>query len=144
MAATATLAPAPPAAEPPLDRRRMVDTLAIAKARFPGLPNSLDALCRRFAVDNSMRTSHNALLDVKLLSQVYLELMGGKQPGLALAAQATGPVLVASTGPAGPRQPRPIVPSPGELERHAAFMARFKENPWAATGAAPSTSPGTP
>ena len=44
----------------------------------------------------------------------------------------------------GPRQPRPIVPSPGELERHAAFMARFKENPWAATGAAPSTSPGTP
>ena len=129
---------------PVIDRRRMVDTLAIAKARFPGLPNSLDALCRRFAVDNSMRTSHNALLDVKLLSQVYLELMGGKQPGLALAAQATGPVLVASTGPAGPRQPRPIVPSPGELERHAAFMARFKENPWAATGAAPSTSRGTP
>ena len=55
-----------------LDRARMVDSLALAKKRFPGMPNSLDALCRRLGVDNSMRTSHNALLDVKLLAQVYL------------------------------------------------------------------------
>ena len=70
------------AGRPRLDRARMVDSLAIAKKRFLGMPNSLDALCRRLGVDNSMRTSHNALLDVRLLAQVYLELMGGRQPGL--------------------------------------------------------------
>ena len=73
---------------PPLDRRRMIDSLAMAKLRYPGMPNNLDALCRRLGVDNSMRGSHNAILDCQLLAQVYLEMMGGKQPGLGLAAKA--------------------------------------------------------
>ncbi len=72
-----------------LDHARMVDTLTLARERFPGMPNSLDALCRRFDIDLSQRTSHNALLDVRLLAQVYLELKGGRQPGLVLAGATT-------------------------------------------------------
>ena len=72
---------------PPLARDRMIDSLALAKIRFPGMPNSLDALCRRFSIDLSARTTHNALLDCKLLAEVYVELTGGRQRGLSLAAQ---------------------------------------------------------
>ena len=118
----------------PLDRARMVDSLALAKKRFLGMPNSLDALCRRFGIDNSMRTSHNALLDVQLLAQVYLELMGGRQPGFALAP-VIGPPTVSAAGPAGavsarPRTPRPIAPSEAELAAHAAFLAKLKDPLW--------------
>ena len=70
-----------------LERGRMIDSLALAKVKFPGMPNSLDALCRRFAIDLSARTTHNALLDCKLLAEVYVELTGGRQRGLSLAAQ---------------------------------------------------------
>ncbi|TCZ55237.1 DNA polymerase III subunit epsilon [Roseicella aquatilis] len=112
-----------------LDRARMVDSLAVAKKRFPGMPNSLDALCRRLGVDNSMRTSHNALLDVKLLAQVYLELMGGKQPGLTLAQQVAAPVVNLG-GLTRERRPRPIVPSAAELEAHAAFLGKVKDPLW--------------
>jgi DNA polymerase-3 subunit epsilon len=115
----------------PLDRARMVDSLALAKKRFPGMPNSLDALCRRFGVDNSMRTSHNALLDVKLLAQVYLELMGGKQPGLHLAAVVQTPV-VRLDGLTRERTPRPITPSAAEQDAHRAFLKRLKEPLWLA------------
>ena len=72
---------------PTLSASRMIDTLALAKARFPGMPNSLDALCRRFAIDLSARTTHNALLDCRLLADVYVELTGGRQRGLSLAAE---------------------------------------------------------
>ena len=117
----------------PIPRSRMVDTLVLAKKRFPGLPNSLDALCRRYGIDNSMRTSHNAVLDVQLLAQVYLELMGGKQPGLELAAtraaKSSGPVLL-EAAPVN-RTPRPIMPSEAELAAHAAFLAKVKEPIWA-------------
>ena len=65
----------------------MIDTLVLAKTRFPGMPNSLDALCRRFAIDLSARTTHNALLDCRLLADVYVELTGGRQRGFALAAE---------------------------------------------------------
>ena len=117
------------AGRPKLDRARMVDSLAVAKKRFPGMPNSLDALCRRLGVDNSMRTSHNALLDVKLLAQVYLELMGGKQPGFALAQQVAAPV-VSVGGLTRARVPRPIQPSAAEMEAHAAFLKRLKDPLW--------------
>ena len=68
----------------PLDQA--LDTLAIARRKFPGSPASLDALCRRFAIDNSSRTLHGALLDSEILAEVYLELIGGRQPDFALAA----------------------------------------------------------
>ena len=115
---------------PPLDRGRMVDTLALAKARFPGMPNSLDALCRRFAIDLSERTSHNALLDCKLLAQVYLELTGGRQRGLLLADEDGGRGPAVSYAPAGPRTPRLVVPDAEALARHEAFVARIKEPIW--------------
>src|SRR5271165_7215214 len=114
---------------PPLARDRMIDTLALAKARFPGMPNSLDALCRRFAIDLSARTAHNALLDCRLLAEVYVELTGGRQRGLSLAAQdARGPVTVYVH--TGPRTPRPIIPTEAELVAHAAFLTRIKESVW--------------
>src|SRR6056297_224048 len=66
----------------PMDRA--IDTLDIARRKFPGSPASLDALCRRFAIDNSARTLHGALLDSEILAEVYLELIGGRQPDFAL------------------------------------------------------------
>ena len=66
---------------------RVIDTLAIARRRFPGSPASLDALCRRFGIDSSARTLHGALLDSEILAEVYLELIGGRQPDFALVPQ---------------------------------------------------------
>jgi DNA polymerase III subunit epsilon len=119
------------AGRPTLGPGRMVDTLALAKARFPGLPNSLDALCRRYGIDLSERTSHNALLDCRLLAEVYVELTGGRQRGLSLvdAAQAALPVVAYAAS--GPRAPRPVVPSDEEAAAHAAFVARLKDPLWA-------------
>ncbi|QCE32155.1 DNA polymerase III subunit epsilon [Acetobacteraceae bacterium] len=74
---------------PPLDyKTRAVDTLAMAKKKFPGQPNSLNILCSRFKIDRSERITHNALLDCKLLGQVYLELIGGRQGGLSLESDS--------------------------------------------------------
>ncbi|MEO1551521.1 MAG: DNA polymerase III subunit epsilon, partial [Pseudomonadota bacterium] len=82
---------------PILPMDQSLDTLDIARKRFPGAQNSLDALCRRFNVDNSMREKHGALLDSEILAEVYLELVGGRQPGLTLDVGA-GPVQ--TSGPA--------------------------------------------
>ncbi len=71
---------------PPLSWARAIDTLAMARQKFPGAPASLDALCRRFAIDNSGRILHGALLDSEILAEVYLELIGGRQPDLILSA----------------------------------------------------------
>ncbi|MGE0211693.1 MAG: DNA polymerase III subunit epsilon [Parvibaculaceae bacterium] len=70
----------------PIARARIVDTLALARQRHPTSPNSLDALCRRYGIDNARREKHGALLDAELLAAVYLELVGGRQASLALAA----------------------------------------------------------
>ncbi|UWR22465.1 DNA polymerase III subunit epsilon [Sulfitobacter sp. S190] len=72
---------------PQIPWEQAIDTLAIARKKFPGSPSSLDALCRRFGIDNSSRTLHGALLDSEILAEVYLELIGGKQPDFALSAQ---------------------------------------------------------
>ncbi len=69
----------------PLDAERAIDTLLLARRKFPGASVSLDALCRRFLIDNSAREKHGALLDSELLAEVYLELIGGRQPGLTLS-----------------------------------------------------------
>ena len=116
---------------PLLGRERMIDTLDMAKKRFPGMPNSLDALCRRLSIDLSARTMHNALLDCRLLAEVYVELTGGRQRGLSLASEArSAPVTVYTH--AGPRTPRPVVPTEAELAAHAAFVGKIKEPVWLA------------
>jgi DNA polymerase-3 subunit epsilon len=71
-----------------ISQERVIDTLKIAREKYPGARNSLDALCKRFFVDNSNRKLHGALLDSELLAEVYLELIGGKEPALALAEEA--------------------------------------------------------
>jgi DNA polymerase-3 subunit epsilon len=115
---------------PPLDRSRMIDSLAMAKARFPGMPNNLDALCRRLGVDNSMRGNHNAVLDCQLLAQVYLEMMGGKQPGLELAAKAATRI-VALDVEAVERDAVVITPSAEALAAHEVFVSsKVKEALW--------------
>jgi DNA polymerase III subunit epsilon len=117
-----------------LDRGRMVDTLMLARQRFPGLPNSLDALCRRYGVDNSGRDKHNALLDVRLLAEVHLHLRGGRQPGLALAERRSLQQIATTEGPVS-RTPRAIVPSESERKAHEAFVAtRLKDALWLREG----------
>jgi DNA polymerase-3 subunit epsilon len=108
----------------------MIDSLAMAKTRYPGMPNNLDALCRRLGVDNSMRGSHNAILDCQLLAQVYLEMMGGKQPGLELAAKAA-PRLVTLEVEKVERAALVITPPTEALAAHEAFVkAKIKEAIW--------------
>lgn len=113
----------------PLAMARMVDTLDMARERFPGMPNSLDALCRRFGVDLSARTTHNALLDCKLLADVYVELMGGRQHGLGLVADGTHGPAVMYEAPASRRVVR-VVPTQAELAAHRAFLEELKEPVW--------------
>ncbi|MDE8349790.1 MAG: DNA polymerase III subunit epsilon [Acidocella sp.] len=113
-----------------LGYERMVDTLVLAKKRFPGMPNSLDALCRRFEIDLSARTTHNALLDCKLLAEVYVELTGGRQRGLTLETEQA--LAFAQYERATTRTPRPIVVSQVELDAHAAFVDRLKDPLWRA------------
>jgi DNA polymerase-3 subunit epsilon len=115
---------------PPLPRNRMVDSLMLAKKRFPGMPNSLDALCRRFDIDLSQRTTHNALLDVKLLAQVYLELMGGRQTGLALTATAGVAPIAEIAGLQGARTVRLVEVRAADAAAHAAFVKKLKEPLW--------------
>ena len=114
----------------PLPAGRAVDTLLIARKKFPGSPASLDALCRRFSIDNSMREKHGALLDSEILAEVYLELVGGRQPdfGLATAAQ-TSAAETALTGQGWRPKPRPapLVPrlTADERAAHQAFVTRL-------------------
>ncbi|AUM75079.1 DNA polymerase III subunit epsilon [Paracoccus jeotgali] len=118
---------------PVLPWARALDTLALARQKFPGAQNSLDALCRRFGIDNSARTLHGALLDSEILADVYLELIGGRQPDLILApAQQRQPTPgTASPTPsrATRQRPRPLPPRlhPHEVEAHAAFIASMGE-----------------
>jgi DNA polymerase-3 subunit epsilon len=115
---------------PALEPSRMVDTLALAKTRYPGLPNSLDALCRRFSIDLSERTSHNALLDCRLLSDVYVELTGGRQPTL-LPEDTFGMALPSVIYRLrGPRRPVLLEVSADALARHAAFISRIPNAIW--------------
>ncbi len=114
---------------PGLPPARMIDTLAIARAKFPGLPNSLDALCRRFDIDLSARTTHNALLDCKLLAEVYIELTGGRQHGLLLAGVGQAETHFTYRF-SGVRVARAVAVSGEALAAHAAFVARLKDPVW--------------
>lgn len=111
----------------------VLDTVQMARKRFPGAPASLDALCRRFEIDNSNRTLHGALLDSELLAEVYLELLGGRQPDLVLAGGPSGRDDGTAPVQRQRREPRPHVATPEELEAHATFLKGFKVEPlWAA------------
>lgn len=101
-----------------------IDTLTMARKKFPGSPSSLDALCRRFGIDNSSRTLHGALLDSEILAEVYLELIGGKQPGLTLASTSSEQYV---SGASEWRPRRRQIPLPSRLTEkekaaHAAFV----------------------
>ncbi|ULB11176.1 DNA polymerase III subunit epsilon [Cereibacter azotoformans] len=112
---------------PRLPFERALDTLALARKRFPGAPATLDALCRRFGVDNSAREKHGALLDSEILAEVYLELIGGRQPDFGLSA-ASGTRSGGAEGEWRPR-PRPVALPPRiteeEAAAHAAFVAKL-------------------
>jgi DNA polymerase-3 subunit epsilon len=110
-----------------------VDTLAVARRRFPGAPASLDALCRRFAIDLSERDLHGAMIDCGLLAEVYIELLGGRQPGLNFAVAGGALELgIAVPHDRPPREPRPHAPTLDELAAHQAMLATLKTPLWLA------------
>ena len=115
---------------PLIPRERCVDTLAIARAKFPGAPASLDALCKRFAIDNSHRDLHGALIDAKILAEVYLELVGGRQRALGLMDTDAGNTPTTGSGQYGPR-PHPLPPRLDAATRraHADFVATLGDSP---------------
>ncbi len=116
---------------PQLSESDAIDTVALARKKFPGAPANLDALCRRFSIDNSSRTKHGALLDAELLAEVYLELSGGRQPGLGLgAATVAGPVVRTDIGDRPVREPRTHAPSDGEIAAHDAFLDGMDDPVW--------------
>ena len=114
---------------PRLDGFEVVDTVALARRKFPGAPASLDALCRRFGIDNSDRDLHGALLDTRLLADVYLELMGGRQPGLGLAAEV-GEKAEAGRVDRPVRAPRSHEATAEEQAAHAAFVGAMDNPIW--------------
>ena len=124
----------------PLPDSRAIDTLAMARRKFPGAQASLDALCRRFGIDNAHRDLHGALIDSDLLAEVYIELIGGRQPdlGLATASSMTAGNDGVSHGDddgfeiiAGPMRPvRPHQASPEELALHEQFLKTIKDPIW--------------
>ena len=118
---------------PPLGRERMIDTVAMARMRHPGAKNSLDALCTRYGIDRSHRTRHGALLDAELLAQVYVELTGGRQIGLSLAAETENSLVQTMSAPKRDRPFRPARPhqaSEAERAAHAAFLETVKSPLW--------------
>ena len=113
------------AGHPALPMTRAFDTVALARQKFPGSPASLDALCRRFGVDNSAREKHGALLDSEILAEVYLELIGGRQPDLTLNPVVQSPGTVSETTWRPKPRPTPLPPRLTEAEAtaHDAFVA---------------------
>lgn len=117
----------------PVCETRMIDTLAIAKRRHPGAKLSLDALCVRYGIDRSHRTKHGALLDAELLAQVYVELTGGRQIGLELAAETAVTEIEIARIVVRKREfraPRPHLASAEELARHKEFLSTIQSPLW--------------
>lgn len=115
----------------PIPMDRALDTVAVARRKFPGSPASLDALCRRFGIDNSAREKHGALLDSELLAEVYLELIGGRQPDFALSVETSGPGGQSEATAWRPRSralPLPSRLTEAEKAAHAAFVDDLGES----------------
>lgn len=113
---------------PPLPGKGVVDTVGMARRKFPGAQASLDALCRRFRIDIADRALHGALKDARLLAAVYLELVGGRQPGLELAVEAGR--RTAGDGSGTVRPPRPHAPTAEEEEAHVRFLEKLESPIW--------------
>ncbi len=114
---------------PPIPMDQALDTLAIARKRFPGSPASLDALCRRFNIDNSNRVLHGALLDSEILAEVYLELIGGRQPDFGLSTSAASGAGGADDWRPTPRAtPLPSRITEDERAAHEAFVEKLGES----------------
>ncbi|WP_293867919.1 DNA polymerase III subunit epsilon [uncultured Alsobacter sp.] len=108
-----------------VEEQRVVDTLAIARRKHPFAPNSLDALCQRYGIDNSRRTKHGALLDAEILAEVYVELLGGRQADLGLAeVRSADPVRTRTATARTLVRPAPLPPrlSEAEIQAHKAFV----------------------
>ena len=119
----------------PIDPTRVIDTVVLARAKFPGSPVSLDALCRRFQIPLTGREKHNALLDCQLLARVYLELIGGRQPSLLGELVLTDVPTIATHAATPERNAAPtprirITPSPEAIARHEAFLDAMKDPIW--------------
>lgn len=125
------------AGRPALDMARMCCTVQMARKLHPGAKHSLDALCTRYGIDRSHRIKHGALLDAELLAHLYIEMTGGRQIGLGLAAEPVAAVRapvaqgIRPPAPARPyREPRPYAATPAELARHAEFVATLQQPLW--------------
>ena len=114
---------------PKLKTREVIDTVVLARKRFPGAQVNLDALCRRFNIDATARDFHGALLDCELLAQVYLELVGGRQPGLALSTRRQ-PSGKSDANRSVERKPREYENTTEELAAHAAMLDRMADPIW--------------
>lgn len=113
-------------ARPKIDNARVVDTLELARKRFPGAKHSLDALCNRFGIDRSARVLHGALIDAELLSEVYVELTGGRQIGFELQVLAAEELEAEAIN-----WPVRVWPVPAdELAAHEVFVGGMKESLW--------------
>jgi DNA polymerase-3 subunit epsilon len=117
---------------PTLPKTRAIDTVTMARNAFPGAPASLDALCKRFGIDNSSRSLHGALLDAQLLAEVYLELIGGRQADMGLKDDAPGPSEAQSeaAGDTARRVPRPHAATEAEQAAHGAFLDKIDKPIW--------------
>lgn len=116
---------------PQIPMEQAIDTLIIARKKYPGAGNSLDALCRRFGINNEHRTLHGALLDSEILAEVYLELIGGRQPGLVLGGLERQDTDTSHADDWRPRpRPEPLASriTADEAEAHAAFVEKLGEN----------------
>lgn len=113
-----------------LPMTRVTDTLPMARKMFPGAPNSLDALCKRYGVDASGRDFHGALLDARLLAEVYLEMRGGRQPGLEIGPVNVSVVSEVNIAVREFRQPRVHKPTDEEQAAHKAFLEQIKNPLW--------------
>jgi DNA polymerase III subunit epsilon len=130
--------------KPKIVSDRAIDTLQIARQKFPGSPASLDALCRRFAIDSASRTLHGALLDSEILAEVYLELIGGRQPdfGLSQVAPLSKTSLLEKHPTTAGKRPRNLASrlTSSELEAHRAFIKEMGEDAiWNRVGLTPKT-----
>ncbi len=116
---------------PPIARERLVDTLLLARRKHPGVSNRLDDLCSRYAIDNSRRTKHGALLDAELLAEIYIDLIGARQSQLILATETHDNRAGIYAEMPRPQRPVPLAPRITDADRtaHREFIATLGEKP---------------